>query len=396
MVGLPARGKSYTARKLVRYLRWQGIKARVFNVGAYRRERLGSGQPAQFFDPDNERGVNARRDMAMAALDDVILWLNGTGQVAIYDATNGTGSRRDRVLRRCVEAGYPVVFIELVCNDPALVEANILASKVSSPDYSTADPDQAVADFRARIANYERAYQPMGEAEIDRSWVKVVDVGRQVTANRITGMLARNLAFYLMNLHIRPRPIWLTRHGESQFNVTGRIGGDSGLSARGTDYAERLSAFLTQHIDGTPEVYTSTLVRTRTTANQLPWSHVPLKALDEIDAGVCDGWTYAEVARRLPDEFKARNTDKLRYRYPRGESYQDVIRRLNPVIVDIERSRRPVVVVAHQAVLRALYAYLVGESQEACPHLDLPLHTAIELVPHAYGVTEKRHLLGPT
>ena len=61
MVGLPARGKSYTARKLARYLRWQGVSARVFNVGSYRRARLGSGQPATFFDPDNPQGVDARR-----------------------------------------------------------------------------------------------------------------------------------------------------------------------------------------------------------------------------------------------------------------------------------------------------------------------------------------------
>ena len=83
----------------------------------------------------------------------------------------------------------------------------------------------------------------------------------------------------------------------------------------------------------------------------------------------------------------------MAYRYPRGESYQDVIARLNPVIIEIERSRRPVVVVGHQAVLRALYAYLAGESQEACPHLDLPLHTVIELVPKAYGCSETRHRL---
>ena len=225
--------------------------------------------------------------------------------------------------------------------------------------------------------------------------MKVVDVGRQVIANQLHGLLARNLAFYLMNLHIQPRKVWLTRHGESEFNVAGRIGGDSGLSARGQEYAGKLAEFLAARIQGEPKVYTSTLVRTNQTAGQLPWGFKPRKALDEIDAGVCDGWTYEEVAMRLPDEYEARKADKLRYRYPRGESYQDVIRRLNPVIVDIERARRPVVVVAHQAVLRALYAYLVGESQEACPHLDLPLHTVIELVPHAYGVSETRHRLGP-
>ena len=38
MVGLPARGKTYIAKKLARYLNWIGINTRVFNVGEYRRQ----------------------------------------------------------------------------------------------------------------------------------------------------------------------------------------------------------------------------------------------------------------------------------------------------------------------------------------------------------------------
>ena len=42
--------------------------------------------------------------------------------------------------------------------------------------------------------------------------------------------------------------------------------------------------------------------------------------MDEIQAGICDGLTYAEVEERHPDEFAARQADKLRYRYPAGVS----------------------------------------------------------------------------
>ncbi len=45
------------------------------------------------------------------------------------------------------------------------------------------------------------------------------------------------------------------------------------------------------------------------------------------------------------------------FRYPSGESYLDVIQRLEPVIIEIERERECVCVVAHQAILRALYGY---------------------------------------
>ena len=97
MVGLPARGKTHIARRVTRYLKWQGVDARIFNVGSYRRERLGAHQPHSFFDPDNEGGRTARRAMAEAALDDVRAWLEDGGEVAIYDATNITRERREWV-----------------------------------------------------------------------------------------------------------------------------------------------------------------------------------------------------------------------------------------------------------------------------------------------------------
>ena len=62
------------------------------------------------------------------------------------------------------------------------------------------------------------------------SFIKIVDVGRTVVVHQIEGYLPGRLVFFLTNLHIQRRPIWVTRHGESQFNVEGRIGGDAPLS----------------------------------------------------------------------------------------------------------------------------------------------------------------------
>ena len=68
--------------------------------------------------------------------------------------------------------------------------------------------------------------------------------------------------------------------------------------------------------------------------------------------------------------------------------------RIEPVITEIERRReRAVLIIAHQAVLRALYGYLAERKMEEVPHLDIPLHTVIELTPRAYGVEETRHTL---
>jgi broad specificity phosphatase PhoE len=389
MVGLPARGKTFLARKIVRYLTWLGREAQIFNVGNYRRDRLGSQQPASFFDPANEAGRASREALALAALDDLTAWVTaGEGRVAVYDATNATRARRDAVEGRLANAGLRPLFVESVCTDPELVEANIRESKLSMPDYAGIDAEQAVRDFRARIGHYERAYEPLAEEQ--RSFVRLIDVGRRVEMNRVEGGLASQVVFFLTNLHITPRPLLLMRHGESEYNALHRIGGDSGLTARGQRFGAALSTVLPELVPSPPVVFTSTLRRTVQTASNLTWPRTALKNLDEIDAGRFDGWTYDAIEANAPDDWSARKADKLRYRYPRGESYLDLIQRLEPVIVEMERRREPVVVIAHQAVIRCLVAYFTDQSMEACPRLEVSLHTIIELVPKAYGPVERR------
>ncbi len=396
MVGKPARGKTFTARRLARYLTWLGYRARVFNVGTYRRRHLGAGQPASFFDPDNAEGVAARETMAREAVDDLITWIGDGGEVGLLDATNGRRDRRDWVRRACEEAGLRVLFIELSVEDDGVIESNVRGTKIHGLDYEGWVADDAVRDFMQRIAAYDRAWQPLDPAEGDH--IRLIDGGRRIEAQGLHGHLAGRLATFLLHLHHGTRCIVLSRHGESRFNLEHRIGGDAELSDRGAAYARRLRDWVHRpgqtDLDGLA-VWTSTLRRTIATAADLGAPTRPWKLLDEIDAGVCDGLTYDQVHTRFPDEFAARRADKFSYRYPQGESYQDVIDRLDPVVLELERQQRPLMIVAHQAVLRVLYGYLAGVHPHRIPHLEMPLHTVMRVTPGAYGTTETREVLGP-
>lgn len=123
-----------------------------------------------------------------------------------------------------------------------------------------------------------------------------------------------------------------------------------------------------------------------------------VKTLDELDYGVADGLTYPEIIQKHPDKIKEREKDKLRFRFPRGESYLDVISRIEPVIFEIERYRRPVVVVGHTDTIRyyfkndnrCLYGYFHWNSIEEIPKLEVPENTIIKLVP---GSGEERFKL---
>ena len=67
---------------------------------------------------------------------------------------------------------------------------------------------------------------------------------------------------------------------------------------------------------GSPEVVlTSTLQRTIQTASHLPFNQQRVKALDEINAGICEHMTYEQVAQVYPHVHEARAKDKLGYRW---------------------------------------------------------------------------------
>lgn len=230
-----------------------------------------------------------------------------------------------------------------------------------------------------------------------------------------------------MNLHTLPRTFYLTRHGQSEYNLLGKIGGDSGLTSSGVEYAKRLAVFAKEHIAQNTifdketnkekkiprpaRLWTSTLIRTKETAQFIEhytiehtWDNgdvgdwvqfrpMARRNLDELYAGTCDGMTYKEIQEVYAEEFARRQDDKLCYRYPRGESYMDVTLRLEPLAQEMERTREPVLVIGHQGILRILYAYFMGLDRKEAPYVSIPLNNVIQLTPHAYGCHEKRFCL---
>ncbi|XP_066436752.1 6-phosphofructo-2-kinase/fructose-2,6-bisphosphatase 1 isoform X4 [Eleutherodactylus coqui] len=386
MVGLPARGKTYISKKLTRYLNWIGTPTKVFNVGQYRREAVQIYKNYEFFRSDNQEAMKIRKQCALNALRDVNIFLTREeGQVAVFDATNTTRERRAMILQFAKERGFKVFFIESICDDPDIIAENITQVKLSSPDYKDCDREKVVEDFLKRIECYQLTYEPLhDDLDSDLSYIKIFNVGSRYLVNRVQDHIQSRTVYYLMNIHVTPRSIYLSRHGESELNLMGRIGGDSGLSLRGKQFAHALGNFVRSQKISDLKVWTSHMKRTIQTAEALSVPYEQWKALNEIDAGVCEEMTYEEIQEHFPEEFALRDQDKYRYRYPKGESYEDLVQRLEPVIMELERQEN-VLVICHQAVMRCLLAYFLDKSAEELPYLKCPLHTVLKLTPVAYG-----------
>lgn len=452
MVGLPARGKSYVTKKLTRFFNWQQHNCRIFNVGNTRRRQNASFGPSKgplpdlvddglkndtpqsgdFFSPNNPSLVSKREKWALETLHELLDYvLDGEGSVGILDATNTTVERRRRVLniiKQRSNGQLKVLFLESICTRRDLIESNVYL-KLSGPDYQNMDKERALKDFLLRLKNYEKAYETIGPEEEDDpqfQYIKMINVGQKVECGNISGFLAGQTVFFLLNFNLRERQIWITRHGESTDNEDGRIGGDAGLTERGKRYSRALARFMehcndrfqrrqfasyaknAQHIleksgsqpptpvnEPEPQnfcVWSSMLRRATETAacfDEQKFDVKEMRMLNELDAGICDGMTYEEIKQEYPREYASRLKDKIRYRYPGvgGESYLDVINRLRPVICELERMEDNCLVITHRVVARVLLAYFMNLGRDAIGELEVPLHTVYVVEPKPYGVS---------
>lgn len=84
--------------------------------------------------------------------------------------------------------------------------------KVSSPDYTNMDIETALSDFLLRIEHYQEKYQLLDEEkEKYLSYMTIYNTGEKVVVHKHEGHIQSRIVYYLMNIHITPRTIYLTR-----------------------------------------------------------------------------------------------------------------------------------------------------------------------------------------
>lgn len=146
------------------------------------------------------------------------------GQIVIYDAVNASINVRSKVHKQFSDAGIQTIFVESVCTDEKVIQANVRNVKVTSPDYEGWDSEKAVADYLRRISAKIPHYEEMSRAkEPDLSWVKMINIGERMVVNKGISHAKNGTAMGNFGYLGKFLPPCIFRNIEDELNVQYRL-----------------------------------------------------------------------------------------------------------------------------------------------------------------------------
>jgi len=180
--------------------------------------------------------------------------------------------------------------------------------------------------------------------------------------------------------------IYLTRHGETEFNVARRLQGqcDSPLTARGLDQARLMGLALRELIDPADvTIFSSPLGRTRQTAQIIADAAAIGREivfdpdLMEIGMGSWDGLTEFEIDAEWPGGRAGASRWDWFFRSPDGETHPVLMQRVAAALSRISNCPSGTrIVVSHGVTGRVMRGLYAGLDKDEALRLDAP-HDAV-------------------
>jgi broad specificity phosphatase PhoE len=163
--------------------------------------------------------------------------------------------------------------------------------------------------------------------------------------------------------------IYITRHGETEWNKQGRMQGwkNSNLTEKGIDNAKKLGESL-KDIDF-DYIYSSPLGRAFDTAKYIRGSKnteiIKVEDLKEMNFGSWEGMEHEKIKELYGEQQDNFWNKPHLYQAGDGESYEEIINRAKTVLDDIlnkSSGAENILIVSHAAMLKAIYAVAKNHS----------------------------------
>uniref|UniRef100_A0A7S3PZQ0 6-phosphofructo-2-kinase domain-containing protein n=1 Tax=Chaetoceros debilis TaxID=122233 RepID=A0A7S3PZQ0_9STRA len=353
------------------------------------------------------------------------------------------------------------IFVESVCDDEELLEENFRFKVQNSPDFRGMTESEAIADLRIRVQKYEEAYETVDDDAQSyikifnlSSKVLVNHIYGNMAKVIVPCLMSWNIGSRPIYL-IRAGETGIDDEDTAEFaSEPRRISRGDTLNPRGLFFRKGLAKFIDQEgrefakksedalkmafapkkralgtsiygiaapnlacfVDGEGEelkekariketlpfachVMSSTMPRAVETASwdTLPFVIHELPNLNPLDKGDFFGMELEEIKEKHQEWYELLENDPFMTRFPGGESYADLIHRLETCIIDLEQQVNMAAVVSHVSTLQVLMAYFRRSPVDKCTSIEVPLHTVIKFTPVAGGGwIETQHKIIPS
>ena len=185
-------------------------------------------------------------------------------------------------------------------------------------------------------------------------------------------MFGSCILFSLVELrdgHAGVKELFIMRHGETEWNVAGRMQGrlDSALTEQGRNQAD-LNGGLVKALGGVDVLLVSPSGRTRETA-YIVNSHTQVRMeffeeLMERDCGLWSGMAVTDVEARFPQAWAERELDAFNFRPPEGENLSDMLHRARGFLEELYVSKHESVgLVTHGVMSKVILNFFLSLSE---------------------------------
>lgn len=184
--------------------------------------------------------------------------------------------------------------------------------------------------------------------------------------------------------------IYITRHGQTHWNLEARIQGflDSPLTEKGEEDARKLRDRLKD--ENIEVAYTSDQNRAIETAKIIMGNDnlIIKRELREIGVGLWQGMLYSDIEKNYPDEFYLYKNEPLKYVPTEGgEDYETFYKRVYKFTEDLKNAPyEKVLIVTHGLTYMMLLTIFENNNMEDVVRKKLPGGTALAKINYENGI----------
>lgn len=165
--------------------------------------------------------------------------------------------------------------------------------------------------------------------------------------------------------------LYLIRHGQTDWNIQGKIQGSHDIPLNDTGRAQ--ARLVAEGMDHRPvtKIFSSTLMRAvetaRTVGDRQNVDIYLVPGLIEVEFGRWEGMTWEEIKEKYPEEHERWFMNPVDVAPPGGETQTEVMERVAgavETVMGMTNGREDIAVVSHGATIAYMISYLMRDHSE--------------------------------